>query len=278
MALTSPRFKTSSTLSRVEEKRESLQQGSRGRSVHLVQMALLDLGYSLPNSTRNASYSPDGIYGEETRQAVKRFQRDNPPLVDDGVIGQLTMRALDQRFSGFQHRVKLHFRSIALTNVPFQLSLTNAETVFAQYGIKVEFASGESLLLTPDQQELFNRIDQDCKWNLNDGEFNQLHALGSRAPNTEILVYHVDSFAQGHVLGCGGHATNRPACTITASALAWDTAHEVCHVLLGSGFASVHIADRRNLMFEHSRTDASPPVLTLQQVTRIRSSNCCQSI
>jgi hypothetical protein len=278
MALTSHRFMSSDTLKNVDANRSVLQRGSTGRPVHLIQMALLDLGYAMPRSTGNSNYSPDGIFGEETHQIIKKFQRDTRSLTDDGIVGQKTIQELDRRFSTFQHRVTLHFRSIALTNVPLQRSLSNAETVFAQYGIKIEFGSGESIGLSPDEMELFNQIDQECNWNLNDGEFNQLQSLGTRAPADNILVYHVSRFADGNVLGCGGHAKSRPACTITASALAWDTAHEVCHVLLGSSFNPVHIEDTRNLMHPISRTLSSIPVLTNQQVSQIRRSVCCQAI
>jgi hypothetical protein len=166
----------------------------------------------------------------------------------------------------------------SLTNVPFERSLTNAEIVFSQYGIKAEFASGESIGLSEDERELFNQIDQECAWDLDDGEFNQLQSLGSSAPSNDVLVFHVSTFADGNTLGCGGHAKNRPACTITASALAWDTAHEVCHVLLGSSFNPVHINDLRNLMHPISRTLLSVPVLTSNQVARIRNSVCCSAI
>jgi hypothetical protein len=120
-------------------------------------MALLDLGYAMPRSTGNAQYSPDGICGDETKQVVKTFQRNTPGLVDDGVVGAKTLHALDRRFSACRHQVNLHFRSIALTNVPFHRSLANAETVFGQYGIKIEFASGQSIGLTPQQLDLFKK-------------------------------------------------------------------------------------------------------------------------
>jgi peptidoglycan hydrolase-like protein with peptidoglycan-binding domain len=277
MALTSPRFKSSTTLHRVESGATLLKNGSSGRAVHLVQFALLDLGFTMPRSTGNAASSPDGIYGDETTQVVKLFQKGVPGLSQDGVVGQKTIRALDQRVGGFRHRVRLHFRSIALTNVPFERSLSNAEAVYAQYGIRIEFGSGESMNLTPQQRSIFDKIDQECDWDLTAGEFHMLQGLGSQAPSSDILVFHVSSFADGNVLGCGGHAPNRPACTITASALAWDTAHEVGHVLLGSQFNPVHIPDRRNLMHPTSRSEASLPVLTLAQVNRIRASPCCHS-
>lgn len=55
MALTSPRFRSSHTLNKVAMNAATLHSGSVGRTVHLVQMALLDLGYAMPNSTGNDS-------------------------------------------------------------------------------------------------------------------------------------------------------------------------------------------------------------------------------
>ena len=96
---------------------------------------------------------------------------------------------LDKKVPGFLHKVKLHFRSIALTNVPYNVSLRNAELVFA---------------------------------------------------------------------------------------LGWDTAHEIRHVLLGSDFEPVHSNDKRNLMFETSRSETSLPQMTMQQVAKVRTSNQCK--
>jgi Putative peptidoglycan binding domain len=279
MPLSSPRFKDNATLVAVEANRMALARNSNGVGTHLVQMALVDLGFAMPRSTGSDHYSPDGIYGQETVDVVKAFQRAQiPPLKDDGVVGPNTLRALDAKFPGFTHKVKLHFRSIALTNVPFNVSLRNAELVFAQYGIQIEFASGESLLLSDEQTAKFDKIDQACKWNLNDGEFAEVQGLGSRAPNTDILVFHVSRFANANSLGCGGHMAGRPACTITASALGWDTAHEVCHVLLGSAFRPVHSADKRNLMFATSRSEKTMPQMTVKQVAKIKASGQCSTV
>jgi hypothetical protein len=278
MALASPRFRSEATLAKVEANHTVLKQGSTGTPVHLVQMALLDLDFKMPISTGNPNNSPDGIFGEETKQAVKKFQKDSGTLTDDGIVGPKTIRELDRLFPGFQHRVRLDFRSIALTNVPFERSLSNAEIVYGQYGIKIEFASGESIGLTPEQREKFDQIDQECNWDLESGEFNELQKLGSRAPPNDILVFYVSTFADKNTLGCGGHAKDRPACTVTANALAWDTAHEVGHVLLTSGFAPVHIQDRRNLMHPISRSLASTPILTDRQVAQMRKSPLCRAI
>lgn len=246
MASTSPRFIASRRLRQVAANQTKLSKGDRGRSVHLVQQALLDLGYPLPRSTRSVSYSPDGSFGDETEAKLKEFQACSR-LKDDGVLGRRTLQALSRRLPGYQHRVRLHFRSIALQNVAFERSLLDAQVIYGQYGIKIEFGSGESLMLTPAQMQLFDRIDGDCKWTLSSGEYDQLHSLGSRAPTDEVMVYYVKSLRPG-LLGCGGHAVNRPAVTVGARASRW-----------GSGFSPVHVNDRRNLMHPTASKYATIP-------------------
>lgn len=229
----------------------------------------------MPRSTGGA-YSPDGIYGDETVTVVKQFQKDSK-IKDDGVIGKDTMEAFQRRFSRHQHRVRLHFRSVALTNVPFDRILSDTEIIYAQYGIQIVFANGESLGLSDADTALFEQIDQDCKWTLNDGEFNQLHSLGSPAPANDVLVYYVKTFKKATLLGCGGHATKRPALTVAARASRWDTAHELGHVLLTSAFAPVHLNDTRNLMHPTASAYMDIPVLNDKQVQQIRASVCCQA-
>ena len=51
MALTSPRFKDNPELRKIEAGQLLLKMGSRGHHVHLLQMALLDLGFAMPRST-----------------------------------------------------------------------------------------------------------------------------------------------------------------------------------------------------------------------------------
>lgn len=69
--------------------RPTLRRGCKGESVQLVQVKLLQLGYSLPR------YGADGSYGSETISAVINFQRDNG-LAGDGVCGPKTWAALDR--------------------------------------------------------------------------------------------------------------------------------------------------------------------------------------
>lgn len=71
----------------------TLKKGRYGFGVRLIQGALLDLGYAMPKSSRKGG--PDGIFGNETEQAIFEFQTA-ATLKGDGVVGASTMKALDQ--------------------------------------------------------------------------------------------------------------------------------------------------------------------------------------
>ena len=65
--------------------------GSRGTEVTQIQTKLKNWGYY--------SGSVDGIFGEQTKQAVIRFQKKNG-LTADGVVGNATLSALGMKTSG----------------------------------------------------------------------------------------------------------------------------------------------------------------------------------
>ncbi|GGC24146.1 hypothetical protein GCM10011371_09790 [Novosphingobium marinum] len=271
MTLQSARFNTSSTLRGAAINSPPLRSGARGRAVHLVQFALIDAGHAMPRSI-GGSMSPDGIYGTETANAVRAYQTSKG-LTADGEVGRNTMAALDAQFRRPSHTVHAHFRSISLTNVPFEQSLRNAQTVYGQYGIDFRYAEGQSLLLTPAQEALFDRIDQQCNWNISSGEYDQLHNLGPPCPANHVKVYFVNRMRG--VLGCGGHKPGRPAATVAKEAWRWDMGHEVGHVLLTSSFVPVHHAHPRNLMNAFPADNATIKILTLAQVRKMRSHPCC---
>ncbi len=277
MTLKSPRFVNEPDLKRVDNGQLVLKKGAKGRHVHLVQMALVDLGFPMPVSSKSAGFSPDGDYGNETTEVVRKFQKSIAGLVPDGLIGPLTLRAIDQRVPGFTHRIGLHFRAIALTQVTFNKILSSAQAVYAQYGIRIDMMNGESLAFTPADQTRFEKVNQDCKWDLSVGEFNELHARGSFAPATEVLVYFVKSFKE-QLNGCGGHSKGRPACTVAETGTRWTVAHELGHVLLGATFAPVHVNDTRNLMNTTTTTIVGTPTLTVAQLARIRASFVCRAL
>lgn len=179
----------------------------------------------------------------------------------------------------FTHRVRLHFRSLSLTDVPFETSFRNAERVYAQYGIRIEFGSGMSMLLTPGQARRLQVVNGSCEWSITSGEYSEVQRLGGNLPSTEILVCYINRFESDTALGCGGHAPNRPACIVAASGSQWTTAHEVGHVLLGSGFRPVHETSTTNLMFSSTPgITGNPPTLTDAQVAQMKRSPCCVRI
>ncbi len=65
---------------------------ARGEAVAVLQCLLSELGYALPTSM--SSGGADGVFGRETEDAVKQFQRSKG-LKPDGYVGPLTLQALD---------------------------------------------------------------------------------------------------------------------------------------------------------------------------------------
>lgn len=94
MPLTSPRFRWNSRLQEVENNSPPMKRGESGHAVRLIQQSMIDLGID-PMAVSTRKYGTvDGIYGGETVQAVRKYQRGKR-LGDDGVVGRNTMRALD---------------------------------------------------------------------------------------------------------------------------------------------------------------------------------------
>lgn len=71
---------------------EVLRLGSRGPQVKLVQSLLAKIGYD--------AGAIDGIFGQQTRQAVIEFQRDNG-LTPDGIVGPSTWRLFERFLLGY---------------------------------------------------------------------------------------------------------------------------------------------------------------------------------
>jgi peptidoglycan hydrolase-like protein with peptidoglycan-binding domain len=72
----------------------ALRRGHWNASVRVLQGALIDLGFKLPRSLRKNG-TPDGIFGQETFDAVSRFQSDHG-LTANGVAGRETIFELDR--------------------------------------------------------------------------------------------------------------------------------------------------------------------------------------
>lgn len=89
--LTSPRFVNDATLENVEKGTATLQNGSNGRAVLLIQHALYDIGFATPK------YGADGDFGAETETAVKAFQKAVGET-ESGKVDKGTLVALDAKF------------------------------------------------------------------------------------------------------------------------------------------------------------------------------------
>lgn len=249
-----------------------LSRGSRGAEVKKVQEELNRQVFPSPNLVA------DGDFGRLTDVAVRAFQK-NSGLVVDGIVGPRTKAALGMPDTGkkFTHRVRLNFRSISLTNVPFNSILAHTQTVYAPHGIKIEFAGGMSLGLDAAAAQQLVQIDGTCTWKITDGEFASLLRLGPGIPATDVGVFYVDRFSQP-INGCGGHMANKPACIVAKTGTRYSTAHEIGHVLLGSSFVPVHVNDVKNLMYPSGIPHARTPELTAAQVARIKKSPLCVAI
>ncbi|AOO82292.1 peptidoglycan-binding domain-containing protein [Bosea vaviloviae] len=94
MALTSSRFTSEPRLRKASENTPALKQGDTGEGVAILQTALIDLGFAMPNSTHKGKTLPDGIFGAETAIKIREFQAA-AGLVADGVVGRMTLSALE---------------------------------------------------------------------------------------------------------------------------------------------------------------------------------------
>lgn len=76
------------------------------RRVQLVQEALIAWGRGLEEPVQMLpAYGADGNFKDETLAAVKRFQRESPTLAADGVVGDLTLGALQKAMGELQGSV-----------------------------------------------------------------------------------------------------------------------------------------------------------------------------
>jgi len=73
--------------------------GATGSHIQKVQQALIDVGLSLPRSTKNGTAPPDGVFGTETLQMIKGLQF-RQGIQRDGIIGRQTLGELDSLLTG----------------------------------------------------------------------------------------------------------------------------------------------------------------------------------
>ncbi|MBO4562578.1 MAG: peptidoglycan-binding protein [Clostridia bacterium] len=111
----------------------SLYIGSEGEDVLMYQQKLYDLGY-LANK-------PNGIYGNETVRAVKRFQERNAIIVD-GHVGPATKEALMSPNAKY-NKIELTMSGVDVNRIQYRLYKLNYMTrseVTGYFGAKTENA------------------------------------------------------------------------------------------------------------------------------------------
>ena len=77
-----------------------------GTVVKEIQEMLIELGYALTDNKKDPNKGADGIFGLKTWRAIVDFQRKNN-LDPDGVVGELTMAALEKATSKVSYNVKI---------------------------------------------------------------------------------------------------------------------------------------------------------------------------
>ena len=83
---------------------------------------LVDLGYTLTDNPNDKTKGIDGIFGSKTWKAIIDFQGKNN-LKQDGVVGEITMEALEKAVSNAGFNVKV---TASLLNVRSNPGIENA--------------------------------------------------------------------------------------------------------------------------------------------------------
>lgn len=190
------------------------------------------------------------------------------------------MSIKDELGNTCNRRVRLHLKSLGMPTVPEFTALRNAQSVYGQYGICMQFASGQSLPNAIDRSSqslsLMNVDVGSCT--MPQGMTQQQDALfgyGSRqsvGPN-DIICYWVDRVASGgrQLAGCASHPTAQPACVVAALGSPWTLAHEVGHVL-----GLRHTTGSAMLMSTPTASiTARPPSISTADLAVIRASRLC---
>ena len=177
-------------------------------------------------------------------------------------------------------RVRLHLKSLGMPTVPEFTALRNAQSVYGQYGICVEFASGQSLPNGVDRNnQCLSLTTVDVgSCTISQSMTHQQDALfgyGSRqgVGPYDILCYWVNRVESGGVqlAGCASHPTAQPACVVAALGSPWTLAHEVGHVL-----GLRHTTGTTMLMSTPTASiTARPPSISAADLAIIRSSRLC---
>jgi hypothetical protein len=119
MALLCPRFRDHSRVQTAANNAPPFKRGEVSVGVRVLQEALVDLGYSMPNSCQRSDC--DGNFGPETERTVRQFQSDRK-LAVDGIAGRQTLTTMDQIFLAHDP----HYKDPLLENAKLQAQLAGS--------------------------------------------------------------------------------------------------------------------------------------------------------
>lgn len=276
MALTSPRFTNCPQLTAAASNSPWLGSGSKGHGVHLVQAALIDLGYDMPKSVGGKRMSPDGSYGSETVAKVKEFQASalgGPAVTDDGAVGANTLAKLERAIGGYKHKITLQILTTKQSDIPLGQMVSTAQEVYGHYGIKVEVQMGKSVTLTPAEQAI---VDDPNASRRDVREIIIRHSAMRPGP-THINVLQVGVFPDDY-----GNSAFGPlgAMAFTGKDATPSTlAHEIGHILLKS---VVGVDDTDHSTYPNdvmTKVQARKPfVFRIEHIKEMRTAARCQTI
>lgn len=118
----------------------SLRRGNGGRDVAVIQTALNQISGNYPSIPK--IYPVDGIFGEQTENAVKRFQRIFN-LTDDGIVGKATWYKIISLYVGILKLSELNSKGQTLygSNLKFEDTLSvgsqGEKVVVLQYFLSI---------------------------------------------------------------------------------------------------------------------------------------------
>lgn len=172
-------------------------------------------------------------------------------------------------------RIRLHFRSISMPRIPELTALRNMQSIYGRYGIGVDFAGGESLLLNSFEAIVLSNVNAGtCMMSgALTSDQNLLFTLGTKQGIglADITVYYVNQLQTdggAGLAGCATHPSARGCVAVSSVGSPWTLGHEVGHVL---GLS--HVKDPTNVM--HTPTAAitsNPPVFSASQLATIKAS------